>query len=51
MSVYCIFPLYTSTIGHQVTFSIYLDVNLFPDKISGRSFTGILHLIHQTSID
>jgi hypothetical protein len=36
--------------GHPVRISTYDDANLMHDLISGRSMTGILHLLNQTPI-
>ena len=36
--------------GHPVRISTYEDANLMHDLISGRSMTGILHLLNQTPI-
>ncbi len=37
--------------GNPVITSTYFDANLYHDLISGRSVTGILHLLNQTPID
>jgi hypothetical protein len=34
-----------------VTLTHYVDANLFHDLITGRSVTGILHLVNKTPID
>jgi hypothetical protein len=41
-----LFPL-----GKYVTLTHYVDANLFHDVITGRSVTGILHLVNKTPID
>ena len=38
-------------LGKYVTLTHYVDVNLLHDLITGRSVTGILHLINKTPID
>ncbi len=38
-------------LGHEVVFTHYFDANLFHDLLTGRSVTGILHLVNQTPID
>ena len=38
-------------LGRYVTLTHYVDANLFHDMISGRSVTGILHLINKMPID
>ena len=38
-------------LGKQVTLTHYLDANLFHDALSGRSVTGILHMMNATPID
>ena len=38
-------------LGKQVTLTYYVDVNLFHDALSGRSATGILHMMNATPID
>ena len=38
-------------LGKPVTFVHYVDANLFHDQLTGRSVTGILHLVNQTPID
>ena len=37
--------------GKSVVLTTYVDANLYHDYITGRSVTGILHLINQTPID
>ncbi len=37
--------------GKHMTLTHYVDANLFHDIITGRSFTGILHLVNKTPID
>jgi hypothetical protein len=37
--------------GKHVTLTHYVDANLMHDVITGRSVTGILHLVNKTSID
>jgi len=37
--------------GNLVIATTYVDANLFHDMISGRSLTGILHLLNMTPID
>ena len=38
-------------LGKYVTTTHYVDANLFHDILSGRSVTGVLHLINKTPID
>jgi len=38
-------------LGKQVTLTHYVDANLFHDALSGRSVTGILHMMNATPID
>lgn len=38
-------------LGCCVTFTHYVDANLMHDIVTGRSVTGVLHLINQTPID
>ena len=38
-------------LGLDVVLTHYLDANLYHDFLTGRSVTGILHLINQTPID
>jgi hypothetical protein len=38
-------------LGKYVTLTHYVDANLFHDLITGRSVTGILHLVNKTPID
>ena len=38
-------------LGKHVTTTHYVDANLFHDILTGRSVTGILHLINKTPID
>ena len=38
-------------LGHSVILTHYVDANLYHDILTGRSVTGILHLINQTPID
>jgi hypothetical protein len=38
-------------LGKGVTLTTYVDANLFHDQITGRSVTGILHLINKTPFD
>ena len=38
-------------LGKRVKFSSFVDANLYHDIISGRSVTGILHLVNKTLID
>jgi hypothetical protein len=37
--------------GKHVTLTHYVDANLMHDVITGRSVTGILHLVNKTPID
>jgi len=37
--------------GNSVVTTTYVDANLFHDVISGRSVTGILHLLNMTPVD
>jgi len=37
--------------GNLVVTTTYVDANLFHDMISGRSDTGILHLLNMTPVD
>jgi hypothetical protein len=38
-------------LGKYVTLTHYVDANLFHDLLTGRSVTGILHLVNKTPID
>ena len=38
-------------LGKPVTLTHFVDANLYHDMLTGRSVTGILHLINQTPID
>ena len=38
-------------LGRQVTLTHYVDANLFHDALTGRSVTGILHMMNATPID
>jgi hypothetical protein len=38
-------------LGKYVTLTTYVDANLYHDMLSGRSVTGILHLINKTPFD
>ena len=38
-------------LGKYVTLTHYVDANLFHDILTGRSVTGILHLVNKTPID
>ena len=38
-------------LGSYVVLTHYVDANLYHDMLTGRSVTGILHLINQTPID
>ena len=38
-------------LGRPVTLTTYVDANLFHDMVTGRSVTGILHLINQTPFE
>jgi len=38
-------------LGKEVVLTAYVDANLYHDLVTGRSVTGILHLINQTPID
>ena len=38
-------------LGNHVTLTHYVDANLMHDVITGRSVTGILHLVNKTPID
>ena len=38
-------------LGKWVTLTHYVDANLYHDYITGRSLTGILHLLNKTPID
>jgi hypothetical protein len=38
-------------LGKYVTLTHYVDANLFHDVLTGRSVTGILHLVNQTPAD
>ena len=38
-------------LGKRVSFTTYVDANLYHDLISGRSVTGTLHLANKTPID
>jgi hypothetical protein len=38
-------------LGKYVTVTYYVDANLYHDMLTGRSITGILHLMNKTPID
>ena len=38
-------------LGNKVTFTHYVDANLFHDALTGRSVTGIIHMVNGTPID
>ena len=38
-------------LGKRVTLSHFVDANLMHDLITGRSLTGILHLMNKTPIE
>jgi hypothetical protein len=38
-------------LGNHVTLTCYVDANLYHDMITGRSVTGVLHLINQTPFE
>ena len=38
-------------LGKCVTFTTYVDANLYHDMMTGQSVTGIIHLINQTPFD
>ena len=38
-------------LGRMVTLTHYVDANLFHDALTGRSVTGILHMLNATPID
>ena len=38
-------------LGHAVVLTHYVDVNLFHDILSGRSVTGIIHMINGTPLE
>ena len=38
-------------LGKYVTLTHYVDTNLFHDALTGRSVTGILHMLNATPID
>ena len=38
-------------LGNFVTTTTYVDANLYHDMITGRSVTGIIHLLNQTTVD
>ena len=38
-------------LGKSVTLTHFVDANLFHDRLTGRSVTGILHLLNQTPMD
>ncbi len=40
-----------NALGKRVVFTHYFDANLMHDVITGKSATGILHLLNQTPID
>ena len=40
-----------AALGKEVVLTAFVDANLYHDLITGRSVTGILHLINQTPID
>ena len=37
--------------GKQVNTTIYEDANLYHDYLTGRSVTGVLHLVNQTPVE
>ena len=39
------------SLGKQVIMTHYVDTNLFHDSLSGRSATGILHMMNATPIE
>jgi hypothetical protein len=38
-------------LGNWVTLTHYVDANLMHDMVTGRSMTGILHLLNKTPVD
>jgi len=42
---------YPTPRGNSVVTTTYVDANLFHDMISGRSVTGVLHLLNMTPVD
>ena len=38
-------------LGKYVTLTHYVDANLFHDALTGRSVTGVLHMLNATPID
>eukprot|EP00934_Nitzschia_sp_Nitz4_P005326 Nitzschia sp. Nitz4//scaffold469_size5734//5037//5528//NITZ4_009207-RA/size5734-processed-gene-0.6-mRNA-1//1//CDS//3329552522//5316//frame0 len=38
-------------LGKPIIHSVYVDANLMHDVITGRSVTGVLHFLNQTTID
>ena len=38
-------------LGKPIILTHYFDANLYHDKVTGRSVTGILHVINRTPID
>ena len=40
-----------AALGKPVMLTHYVDVNLYHDLITGRSVTGILHLVNKTPVD
>ena len=38
-------------LGKDIVLTTFVDANLYHDLITGRSVTGILHLINQTPVD
>ena len=40
-----------TALGKEVVLTTFVDANLYHDLVTGRSVTGILHLINQTPID
>ena len=43
--------LHLIPLGKPVTLTHYVDANLFHDALTGRSVTGILHMLNATPID
>ena len=39
------------SLGKPVTLTTYVDANLYHDMLTGRSLSGILHLVNKTPFD
>ena len=41
----------SKTLGNYVRLTNYVDANLFHEKLTGNSITGILHLVNKNPVD